>query len=119
VLLSNRATSVTVTRATAGEYVDGDFQPGAPSALTIKAHVQPASGQEMLTFPEGERTREAIRLYVDQQLRAADEAAQLAADVVTYNGVAYQVQRVMPWPLGGLPHWKAIAFRIPPADADV
>lgn len=119
-LMRNRATPVTVTRASSeGEYVDGDFQPADPAILTVRAHIQPVSGREMLTFEEGERTREAIRLYADQELRPADEAAGLAADVVAYNGANYQVQRVQPWPLGGLPHWKAIAFKLPPAPAEV
>jgi hypothetical protein len=106
-------TSVTVTRAAAGSYVDGRWVAGSTSTLTVTASAQPhrARPDELLHLPEADRTRESLRLYTETELQTADEETQTPADLVTWDGEQWEVVRVESWPLG-LAHYKAIALRV-------
>jgi hypothetical protein len=114
-LLSDRTESITVTRAGAGAYVDGAWQRNAtPQTLILKAIVQPYKGPELLQFPEGQRARQWLRIYCDQELRTADESTGADPDVVTYGAHQYQLQRVEDRSQGPLAHYRALAVKVEP-----
>ena len=93
-----------------GRWVDA----GTLEPFTVKAAVQPARPKELLHFPEGQRTREAIKLYSETELRTADIEAGIVADVVTYRGKDYEVKDSGLSEGFGLSVFKAIALRLDP-----
>jgi hypothetical protein len=106
---------VAVTREAAPTVVVGDIIPGAADTFTVRAHVQPLKGPELLNFPEGQRTRRAIKLYTTEALRTVDDDAGTPADRVSYDGATFEVQTVEPRPYGALAHFRAVAFKVEPA----
>jgi hypothetical protein len=101
-----------VTRPAGGEYVEGVYQEGATSSLTIQASVQPLSGRQLQALPEGRRNRESYRLFSDQGLRPYDGQN---PDRVLIDGHEFEVFSVSPWQNGILPHFDMIVQRIGPA----
>ena len=108
----------TVTRKAAGSYVDGEWVSGADSTFEIFASVQPMSGDEMQRESEGLRATHGVKIYarLDVILRTVEDAGAgatpgLEADVITYEGRDYQIQRILPWTSRALlPHRKYIAL---------
>lgn len=103
--------SLSLTRKGAGSYVDGVWVDGANQALTIKASVQPATPEDLLSLPENRRTAAAYRLYSDFAFRGALEDAH-NPDRVVIGGENYEVTAVSIWQNGVIPHYKAIATRL-------
>lgn len=106
------STPVTVTRPGVTTYVSGERTDGASTTLTILASVQPLHGAELLNFEEGQRSKASIKVYTDTELRTLNEAAGTKADLVTWQGAQYEVQRCDPWQVGLLNHWRAYAFKV-------
>lgn len=102
-------------RPTAGTRgADGRYVPGAPSAASIAASVQPLSGKEVETLPEGERRRDWLKLYTHSELRPVDQhsgAAGTAADRVIIDGAIYEVRRVARQ-RSIIPHYRAFVVRV-------
>lgn len=106
-------TSVTITRSVAGSYTDGRWVAGSTSELTITASIQQQRPRpdELLHLPEGDRTREAVRIYTDTALQTANEDTGIVADFLTWDGEQWEVVRVETWTLG-ICHFKALALRV-------
>jgi hypothetical protein len=101
---------ITVIRETkSGSYVRGIWTPGKASEFEIQATVEPLDGQDLLLIPEGERTKEMIRIYSELELKTADEACARKADVVRYQGKLYEVHKVKTW-TQLIPHFETIAI---------
>ncbi|MBT8412482.1 MAG: hypothetical protein KJP02_11895 [Octadecabacter sp.] len=101
---------VTVTRYAAGAYVDGFWQEGGTSPVTITASVQPASQTDMQLLPEGRRLTGAYRLFTDDTMLLASGAQQ--ADRVTIGGAEYEVMAEAVWENGLIPHKSYLVARI-------
>ena len=105
------AADYTVTRIGVGAYVNGVYVDGATTTLTIRASIQPMSGDALqraavLTATHG------IKIYAgrDVVLRTVD-AVGAKADKITYAGRVYQVQRVQPYGAGApIPSVRYEAF---------
>ena len=96
---------ITVTRAAAGTYVLGRFVPGAAQVIDgQRGNIQPLTGKELQQLPEGDRQREAKKIYTAFALQNGD--------VVRAGGVDYEVQAVEDWTAFALPHFKARLVRI-------
>ena len=108
-LLPNRMVDVSVTREAAPTVVVGDIVRGAAETFTIRAHVQPVKGPELANYPEGMRTRRAIRLYTETALRAVDDEAGTPPDRLTYDGATFEVESVESRLYGSLGHYRAVA----------
>jgi hypothetical protein len=96
--------TVTGTRTTAGGYVDGLYQPGTSSAISINSSVQPSTDREIELLPEGERQKGAYTL------RSKTEV--LPDDVFDIYGDSYRVLKVQRWTNSIIPHWQAIAVKV-------
>lgn len=104
--------TVAVKRPTGnGTWTKGQFTASATTSFNILASIQPLSGNEMQSLPEGRREKEAIRLYTSTELKIAAEGG-ANADVVTIAGKDYEVIAVYPWRNGILNHFKVIVSRI-------
>lgn len=101
---------VTVNRPGAGSYVDGFWQQGAPSQLTIQASVQPASQDDMELLPEGRRITGGYRLYTNDTLNLASGTQN--ADRVVINGADYEVMAEADWSNGIIPHKSYLVARV-------
>lgn len=97
----------------AGGYVDGVYQPGTVTTFSAVMSVQPAGGKELLKLPEGQRTKTVMKGYTETALYTADQAASKKADVVTYEGALFEVQKVEPWG-GNLSHYKVLMVGVNP-----
>jgi hypothetical protein len=95
----------------------GRFNSKNCKTFTIKASVQPLTGNEIVQVPEHRRTRETVKIYVFDRLVTSDEKSLKPADIVEHDGKMYEVHSVENWKTGGrfstdLPHYKAVATKI-------
>lgn len=59
-------TDLPVTRPAQGGYVDGDWVGAATSTFNVKAKIQPLKDTELKLFPESERNRSWLKLYIQE-----------------------------------------------------
>ncbi len=105
---------LTVKRPAGGSYVNGKWvESGAPSEITIKASVQPATTEDLQSLPENRRQYGAYRVYSSTQFQSLEEDEN-NPDVVVIGGNDYEIAQVQPWQNGIVPHYKAIAVRVQP-----
>ena len=103
---------LTITRYGTGSYdANGEWVIGSSSQLVINACVQPADDKDKEILDEGERTKQAIKIYADDILLTANEDTKKKADIVTFNLENYEVQKVRNYGVGIL-YYKAIAVRV-------
>jgi hypothetical protein len=114
-LISRFGTTYTVRRRDPGSYVNGHWQPaGTWTEFDIVASIQPLRGKEMELLPEGERSKEMVRIYTKSGLRQTIEQQDVKGDLVSYKGRQYEVKSVEEWEFSwdGLAHFKAIAVLV-------
>jgi hypothetical protein len=74
--------------------------------------IQPLTPDEVKLLPEGRRTAETLKMYLETQVRASDEKAQTAADRIEHAGKLYEVFGVEDWSRTDIPHFKVILVKI-------
>jgi hypothetical protein len=84
---------------------------GSVSDVSIVASVQPASPSDLQHLPDGDRSRAAVKIYTDDELRTANESSGLIADKVVWLGEQWEVQQLQRH-VYGIAHYKALAFRV-------
>lgn len=87
--------SFTIRREAKGRYVEGVFYPGAETSIPGKGSVQPISGKERLSLPEGDRDKDHRELFTAQCIKMND--------TVDFDGQVFVIYRVEPWG----PHYEA------------
>lgn len=88
--------SYSVARKTSNGYdIHGRALPGTPSTLTITASVQPLTGKDLMTLPEGQRSEQTQWLYTSTELRTGASAS--SPDIVTIDGEPWTVVSVETW----------------------
>lgn len=101
---------VVFSRRAVGSYVNGVWVPGALSTVTATVSIQPASARDRQILPEGDRTRETVRVYSPVELKTTLEGSSAQApDEFTWQGRLYRVKSVERW-IGDF--WKAIAVAV-------
>lgn len=102
---------VPVTRFEPGRYDDaGVYQAGPSAQIMVRAAVLPLTGRELVTLPEGERNREHIKIYTEDELFTADEAAFQPADIVHWAGREFKVTGVQHrTEIHELAHYRSVA----------
>jgi len=78
-----------VTRDGPIRYIDGKPVKGQPTVFEICGNVQPIDGLQLLIVPEGDRHKEQYWVFTYDQ--------PLLNDMITRNGINYQVQLVQEW----------------------
>lgn len=102
---------VTVSRGMPGtDDGAGHYTPNTPTTFTVQANIQPTSGRDLQRLPEAFRTKEIIKLFSRDALQTEDSNAGTPADLVTFNGLQYEVQSVQPWPHGNL--YESLAAKV-------
>lgn len=105
------ATTHTVTRTTAGSYVDGDYA-SVTTTFSLRASVQPLTGVDLQRLPEAERQAGRYKLYCKAPLytsrKEGDEL--LAADTVSIDGREMRVLTEIDQSrhVSGVAHYKYI-----------
>ncbi len=109
----NGKVSVTVSRAAGGAYVKGVWVASTRSSLTIVANIQPVlKSTEVMMLPEGERSKETIKLYTTTTLYQRVEGDNsIEGDLIEWDGKTWEVCKVIEYKMGILDHVKAIAVR--------
>ena len=91
--------NITVRRSsTAGEYVDGVFEPEATTTVVIFGSIQPLSGKELVRLAEGDRTRQRLKVYSADRSLTSRDIVLTEADVLIIDGEDFQVEVVEKWP---------------------
>ena len=74
---------------------DGRASRGALTSTTIRGTgLQPLTGRELQTLPEGERTSEWMKFFTTADVRTLDQATGLPADEIVVGSVVYEVRDV-------------------------
>lgn len=99
--------SYTVTR-TAASTTDGHGRmvAGSTSTFVVLASIQPASGRELQTMPEGLYNEDIRIAYTTAELKVGPRP-----DVVTIDGEAWAAFRVQRWQAFGGTHYKTYLSR--------
>ena len=95
-----------------GEYVNGWWVEPVVDTFDVKANIQPLRGQELENLPEAQRTKKAIRVYVETKLQTASESDAQRADRFELLGHTYEIWQVEDWFNTDLPHYKCIATQV-------
>lgn len=86
---------VNLYRKAAGSYVNGVWVEGAETLILITASIQPTSGEEMLSLPEGRRNKKTYSLFTSTDINLI--VGSTNPDQVQIFGERYEVVRVEPW----------------------
>ena len=113
--LLTKTVSLTLKRPSAvGGYVDGVWQDATTSDVTIQANIQPVKDEELMLFPESERSKEWCKIYSVSEIKATKEGTGgWDADRFQWNGDWYRVMKVRRYQMGTLDHYRAMAAREP------
>lgn len=86
---------VNLYRQSLGAYVNGLWVPAGETLILITASIQPTTGEEMLSIPEGRRDRKSYALFTSTDVNVI--AGGSNPDQVQIFGERYEVVRVEPW----------------------
>lgn len=86
------AASYKAKRYLEGEYVDGLWVQGDTKWIRIVASIQPFTGEELLSLPEGMRSRRPVQIWSQQRLRTGK--TNVEPDEVLYEGEWYEIQEI-------------------------
>ena len=98
-------------KTTGSRDANGNWVDGTTTTINISAVVQSLTANERLALPEAVRTKETIKIHTQTELLTADEAAQIDADVVVYQGKSYLLTQVFNRNTIGN-YFKAVGVRI-------
>lgn len=106
VAIDGEAVNVTRARNVGGTYDDdGNYVPGGPSSVTIRAAIQPVKGNQLMDMPEGIRTEAQWMAWSRSDMRVDDR--------ITASAIAYRVLYAWPRAEGGF--YRAALGRLPEA----
>lgn len=105
--------TIQVIRSDGGAWVEGRYERGQERRLPAEAlSIQPLTPDEVRLLPEGRRTAESLKMYLETPVRVSDEKAGTAADRIEHAGKTYEVLGVEDWSRTDIPHYKAILVKI-------
>lgn len=85
-----------------GSFVAGAWVAGSAATSTVRANVQPASGDDLRRLPEGQRRDEVMRIYTKDAVRMTTPPATPGgvgemADLIAWGGRTYEIVEVKNW----------------------
>lgn len=96
-LISRFSEPITITRKAAGTYVNGLYVAGATSTISAVGSIQPLSGREQLSLMSLQHAKEIYKLYTSTEIFTVDEGTGKTADLVSFQGKVFEVQKVEKW----------------------
>ncbi len=101
----------TVTRRAAETYVAGIRTPagGFPTTFSIEASIQPVTGRDLRSLPEGQHADDTKIVFTVTELKTRSPSSE--PDVITYKGEPWQVIRVEDWEHWGSTHYRCMMAR--------
>ncbi|MCP3685999.1 MAG: hypothetical protein GY861_25420 [bacterium] len=103
--------ALTVTRYGAGTIDDyGEYTNGSTSTVSITASVQPVTGKNLESLPEGRQTKEAYYLFTDTELLTSRDKNK--ADTTEIFSDTYEVINIEKWQNNLINHYKVTVSRI-------
>lgn len=102
-----------ILREAAGTYTNGVWAPGARSALTTLASVQPvAMGQDMHALPEGRHLSDFVKLYTNDKLNVTADGEGVQPDIIIHEGYGYELVSIFANQSGVISHYKYIGSKV-------
>ena len=91
--------AATLIRQTPGRLnAVGEWEPGTPVEVAIRAAVAPITGMEREVLPEGLRSKNIRKFWVREQVRAVVEGRTgQDGDVIRHDGHLFQAYMVEDW----------------------
>ena len=105
--------SLSVIRQPAGSWVNGRYESGTPTNISIVGNIQPLPrGIRTKLNPEGDLTTGAYMLFTNDMVRQKREGVGgYEADIVVWNGDQYEVVQAYQYGMGPLDHYEAVCVR--------
>lgn len=102
-----------VLREAAGTYTNGVWAPGARSAVTTLASVQPVvMGQDMHALPEGRHLSDFVKLYTNDKLNVTADGEGVQPDIIIHEGYGYELVSIFANQSGVISHYKYIGAKV-------
>ena len=102
-----------ILREAAGTYTNGVWAPGARSALTTLASVQPVvMGQNMHALPEGRHLSDFVKLYTNDKLNVTADGEGVQPDIIIHEGYGYELVSIFANQSGVISHYKYIGVKV-------
>lgn len=102
-----------ILREAAGTYTNGVWAPGARSALTTLASVQPVvMGQDMHALPEGRHLPDFVKLYTNDKLNVTADGEGVQPDIIIHEGYGYELVSIFANQSGVISHYKYIGSKV-------
>ena len=102
-----------ILREAAGTYSNGVWAPGARSAVTTLASVQPVvMGQDMHALPEGRHLSDFVKLYTNDKLNVTADGEGVQPDIVIHEGYGYELVSIFANQSGVISHYKYIGSKV-------
>ncbi len=116
-VIQRKGRNITLRRFAQGTYEDGYYtEDAAPVDSALRAVVQPMGYKERMALPEGDRSKQWIKLWTVVELKALDADAGTRADRVIIDGKTYEVQGLGDWTLpaegANLTHYESTAVSV-------
>lgn len=105
-------TTVTVTRYGAPTLVRGQPQFSTTTFDITDANVQPASKDDLMMLPEGQRDRDVQIMFTTQTLQASGKINNGKGDRISYNSKVYEVVFTNEYRMGVLDHTEAFMVEV-------
>jgi len=105
--------TLTVSRKSAGSYINGRWTNGSTTTFTINTSWQPATGRDLVALEEGMRQSTIFKGYSLNEIKTIDPETLQKEDIITGpDGYNYRVVFVGPWQNGIIDHYKFMAIRV-------
>ena len=102
-----------ILREAAGTYTNGVWAPGARSAVTTLASVQPVvMGQDMHALPEGRHLSDFVKLYTNDKLNVTADGEGVQPDMVIHEGYGYELVSIFANQSGVISHYKYVGSKV-------
>ena len=101
----------TVTRVSAGEYVNGRWVEGTESTFEVTGNEQPSGPQEIKMLPDSFRSKDVRLFMTTTNLRTVQESGGTNPDKVTIDGVRFDIHKKKSYQMGPRQHYELIIVR--------
>lgn len=99
-------------RLAPGAYVNGEWVPGTSSVIAMQATIQPMTGEDQFTLPEGRRLGDYIKVYTATAIQPVNETTGQQPDRLEWRGHTYECVQVDVRQMDVIPHYKAVFSKV-------